>query len=59
MTDYRLETSWAVGLLVVEAGKIVDSAPIFKWVRGHTLEFVIAWYRKKGAFVSCEPLDKP
>jgi hypothetical protein len=37
-TDYRLDTGYAVGLVLVLGGRVVGGAPIFWWMLG--LEWV-------------------
>ena len=63
--DYRLETTYAVGLLTVKrtsftVGKafgsdncrIIETASIFKWMIGKDLLYVTNYLKRKGQFVS-------
>jgi len=44
---YQLDTGYGCGAVIVRAGKIVDTAPIFKWMRGKTMETAINYLKRK------------
>ena len=37
--------------LVVEDGQVVEAAPIAQWAVGKSVEYVIGYYWRKGAFI--------
>jgi hypothetical protein len=43
--------------IAVRGGKVVDAAPIARWMVGKDERYVAAWLRRKGARVV--PLDPP
>ncbi|MFQ5668558.1 MAG: hypothetical protein ACE5I7_19305 [Candidatus Binatia bacterium] len=57
MKDYRLVTTYAVGLVVVDQfGMITGTAPIFQRFKGRALDRVRDELKRRGRFVSLEPL---
>ena len=45
---WRVTTAYACGGIIVELGVVVETAPIFRWMFGKTLEEVRRW--KCGTF---------
>lgn len=45
MTLYWIDTAWACGGIVVEAGMIISGAPIFRRLVGQRFEDVKKFYR--------------
>jgi len=50
---FWLNTKYACGGIVVKNNKVVDTAPIYKWMRNKTLTFVLNYLRKKGTLIKC------
>lgn len=50
---YWLNTSYACGGLIVKNNLITDAAPIYKWMKGKTVGYVINYLKKKGSFRNC------
>lgn len=49
MTWIRVELPWATFGLRVEAGVVVEAAPIARWAVGRDERRVANYYRRKGA----------
>ncbi len=46
---YWLNTTYCCGGIVInERNVIIDSCPLYKWMRGKTLKYVIKYLDKKG-----------
>ena len=57
--DVWLNVNYACGLLIVNEDKtIVGSAPIYKWMRGKKLDFVVDYLRRKGQLIEYVYLDE-
>ncbi len=48
-----LNTTYACGAVFVSDGTISDSCPIYKWMRGKPLKFVLNYLRRKKQLVEC------
>lgn len=44
---YQIDVGYACGGIEEREGIIVDAPPIFKWMIGKELSFVMKWIRKK------------
>lgn len=53
---YYLDTGYGCGAVVAQDGKITDTAPIFKWMRGKTLEKTIEYLNNKNQLKQFKPL---
>jgi len=42
---YQVTTSYACAGIVVSNGIVIDSAPIYTWMRGKSLETIKGWKR--------------
>jgi hypothetical protein len=47
----QVDTGYACFCLVVRDGVVVEAAPIAKWVMGKSVEYVVSYFRRKGASV--------
>ena len=50
-TLYQLTTTYACGGIIVEGNRIVKTCPIYKWMRGKTLRYVIDYLKRKKTFI--------
>ena len=48
--EYMLDTKYAYALIIVKEGKIIDTANIYKWMRGRSLAYVIDYLKRKNIF---------
>jgi hypothetical protein len=52
---YYIDTGYACFGLVAENGIVIDAAPIARWTLTKKIDYVIMYYKKKGAKVSETP----
>ena len=54
MSDlYWLNTTYACGGIVIKEDLIIDSCPIYQWMRGHTLGYVLQYLRREKRLIDC------
>ena len=49
---YRIELKYGVFGMLIENNKVVDSAPMGRWTVGKDINYVLNYYKKKGAVIT-------
>uniref|UniRef100_A0A6M3LG05 Uncharacterized protein n=1 Tax=viral metagenome TaxID=1070528 RepID=A0A6M3LG05_9ZZZZ len=47
MTGYQIDMPYACAGITVTDGIVTDTAPIFRWMIGKRIDFILSWANKK------------
>ena len=50
---YWLNTSYACGGIFVKNKTVIKACPIYKWMKGKSLEYVVSYLKRKGTLIDC------
>ena len=50
---FWLNTTYACGGIIVKNNKVVETAPIYKWMKNKTLVFILNYLKQKGTLIKC------